>query len=127
MLRERRTIGFTPELESLHTSYKSHDLTDVLHNLKVIQSQKELKKVKESLAPAQNQIRPSELEPERIVLFKKGLLIEQAYYICEISYNKRGYFISLFSIQDLNNKMVLHLENSEKTNRMLESYQHDFE
>jgi hypothetical protein len=72
-------------------------------------------------------MRPNELEPERIVLFKKGLIIEQAYYICEISYNKRGYFISLFSVSNISNKMVLFLKNSEKTDQILENYDHDYE
>ena len=72
-------------------------------------------------------LRPSELEPERIVVFKKGMTIDYIYYICEISYNKRGYFISLFSIQNLNQKMVLHLPNSEKNDRILESYGYDYQ
>ena len=72
-------------------------------------------------------MRPADLEAERVVVFKKGLVIDQIYYICEISYNKRGYFISVFSIQELNNKMVLHLKNSERTDQILASYEHDFE
>ena len=72
-------------------------------------------------------MRPTDLEAERVVVFKKGVVIDQVYFICEISYNKRGYFFSLFSIQELNNRLVLHMDNSERTDRIFSSYGNDFE
>jgi hypothetical protein len=67
------------------------------------------------------------LEPGRIVVYKKALLIEHVYYICEISYNKRGFFISLFSIEFPDQNMTLHLKNCEKTDKLIGSYNEDFD
>ena len=78
-------------------------------------------------APALGHCRPVDLEPGRIVLYKKALLIDHVYYICEISYNKRGFFISLFSVEFLDQNMTLHLKNGDRTDKILKSYSHDFD
>ena len=46
-------------------------------------------------------LKPKNLEIARIVVFKKGIEIEKVHYICEISYNKRGFYISLFSVDNV--------------------------
>ena len=43
-------------------------------------------------------IKPVKLDLARIVVHKKGLEIDGVNYICEISYNKKGFYITLFSI-----------------------------
>ena len=35
-----------------------------------------------------NHLNPTELDPGRIVFFKKGVMVSGHYYICEISYNQ---------------------------------------
>ena len=60
--------------------------------------------------------RPTQLEVDRLVVFKKGILIGREYFILEISYNTRGFFISLFSIENTEKSLILELENPEKIN-----------
>ena len=60
--------------------------------------------------------RPTQLEVDRLVVFKKGILIGREYFILEMSYNTRGFFISLFSIENTEKSLILELENPEKIN-----------
>ena len=46
-------------------------------------------------------------------------MIGDQFYVCELSYNSRGFFVSLFCIEDEKNHKVLELEGTEKTKRML--------
>ena len=70
---------------------------------------------------------PQDLEPARIVVYKKGLEIEDASYICEIAYNRRGFFISLFSVQHPGRCTMLHLKNCERTEQILNWFNNDFD
>jgi hypothetical protein len=45
----------------------------------------------------------------------------------EMSYNTRGFFISLFSIEHAEKSFVLELENPEKTNMILSAFNHDYD
>ena len=72
-------------------------------------------------------IRPQDLEPARIVVYKRGLEIGDASYICEISYNRRGFFIALFSVQEPARCLSLHLRNCERTDQILRWYNSDFD
>jgi len=72
-------------------------------------------------------MRPHDLEPGRIVVHKRGLELDGINYICEISYNKRGFFISLFSVEDPGRCGTLHLKNSERTDQILRSLDNDFD
>lgn len=80
----------------------------------------------EKRAQPPGHLNPSDLEPGRIVVYKKTIQLHKKYYVCEISYNKRGYFISLFSVEYQNQSMTLHLKNCEKTDKLINSYNGDF-
>jgi hypothetical protein len=41
-------------------------------------------------------------------------MIKNDYYIIELSYNQRGFFVSLFSIEDEAKNKVLEIESEEK-------------
>lgn len=58
--------------------------------------------------------KPNNLEIDRIVVYKKGKMIQNEYYIVEISYNSRGLFISLFSMEDESKNKILEIENFDK-------------
>ena len=60
-------------------------------------------------------------------MYKRGLEIGDASYICEISYNRRGFFIALFSVQEPARCLSLHLRNCEKTDQILRWYNSDFD
>jgi hypothetical protein len=45
----------------------------------------------------------------------------------EMSYNTRGFFVSLFSIENAEKSFVLELENPEKTNMILSAFNHDYD
>lgn len=62
----------------------------------------------------------------RIVVHKKGLEIDNIHYVCEISYNRKGFFISLFSIFTHNQCLALHLKYGERTDAILKNFNHDF-
>ena len=72
-------------------------------------------------------MRPHDLEPGRIVVHKRGLELDGVNYLCEISYNRRGFFISLFSVEDPGQRGTLHLKNSQTTDRILRSFDNDFD
>ena len=44
-----------------------------------------------------------------------------------MSYNTRGFFISLFSIENTEKSLVLELENPEKINTILTAFNHDYD
>lgn len=44
-----------------------------------------------------------------------------------MSYNTRGFFISLFSIEDTEKQLILELENPEKINTILTAFNHDYD
>ena len=71
--------------------------------------------------------KPTQLEVDRLVVFKKGILIGREYFILEMSYITRGFFISLFSIEDSEKSLVLELENPEKINQILTAFNHDYD
>jgi hypothetical protein len=48
------------------------------------------------------------------VVYKKGKMIKNDYYVVELSYNQRGFFVSLYSIEDESKNKVLEIENEEK-------------
>ena len=60
-------------------------------------------------------------------MYKRGLEIGEASYICEISYNRLGFFIALFSVQEPARCLSLHLRNCEKTDQILRWYNGDFD
>ncbi len=62
------------------------------------------------------------MEIDRLVVYKKGRLIKNEYYVVEISYNQRGLFVSLFSIEDGTKSKVLEVENEEKAKQILEAF-----
>jgi hypothetical protein len=70
-------------------------------------------------------IKPTELDLARIVVHKKGLEIDGVNYICEISYNKKGFYITLFSIFQ-SQSVTLYLKYGEKTNSILTFFENDF-
>lgn len=71
--------------------------------------------------------RPNQLEVDRLVVYKKGKIIQNDYYIVEISYNSRGLFISLFSMEDESKNKVLEIENFEKVTQIVSAFKNDFE
>ena len=42
-----------------------------------------------------------EIDPHRIVFYKKGLFQRENHYICELAYNDKHYFFSLQCVGDL--------------------------
>ena len=54
-------------------------------------------------------------------------MIQSEYYIVEISYNQRGMFISLFSMEDESKNKVLEIENFEKVSQIVAAFKNDFE
>ena len=60
-------------------------------------------------------VKTSELDPGRVVFYKKGLLIDHIYYICEISYNQQGFFISLYAVEPPTVSICLHLKTGART------------
>jgi hypothetical protein len=54
-------------------------------------------------------------------------MISGEYYIVELSFNQRGFFVSLFSMEDQTKNKVLEIENIEKSNLILNSFNHDYE
>ena len=44
-----------------------------------------------------------------------------------MSYNTRGFFVSLFSIENSEKSMILELENPEKINTILGAFNHDYD
>ncbi len=72
--------------------------------------------------------RPSKLELDRTVAFRKGMIIQGHHYLVEISYNLRGLFISLFSMSDpLNRNQVLEIENPSKVQEIMEAFDFNYE
>ena len=73
--------------------------------------------------------KPAELDPGRIVFYKKGTVVSDHYYICEISYNHNGFYISLFSMEGptISNNITLHLPNNMKTDYIMKRLDHNFE
>ncbi len=54
------------------------------------------------------------LDIDRLVLFKRGMTIKDDYYITEISYNQRGLFVSLYSIENPDKNKILEIDNLDK-------------
>ena len=52
--------------------------------------------------PGMNHLNPQYLETNRIVFYKKGLFLKNQHYICEMSYNRKNYHISLHSVGNFN-------------------------
>ena len=71
--------------------------------------------------------RPNQLELERIVVYKKGKIIDDSYYIVEISYNLRGLFISLFSVESEKSNLVLEITDQSKKERMMRQFGNDYD
>jgi hypothetical protein len=44
----------------------------------------------------------------------------------ELSYNSRGFFVSLFSISSESNNKILEIENQDKINQILAAFNHDY-
>lgn len=44
-----------------------------------------------------------------------------------MSYNTRGFFVSLYSVENMGKSLVLELEKEEKTKEILEAFNHDYE
>lgn len=55
------------------------------------------------------------------------MLIGIEYYVLEMSYNNRGFFISLFCIEDESKHKVLELTDPEKTKKILRMFDNDYE
>ena len=47
-------------------------------------------------------MKPQELDLARIVVYKRGLEIDGVNYVCEISYNRKGFYVTLFSVYTIN-------------------------
>jgi len=69
----------------------------------------------------------SELDPGRVVFYKKGLLIDHIYYICEISYNQQGFFISLYAVETPTVSICLHLKHNAKTDQIMKRVNYNFD
>jgi hypothetical protein len=54
-------------------------------------------------------------------------MIGSDYFIIEMSFNNRGFFISLFCIADENKHKVLELVDSEKTRKILKTFENNYE
>ena len=61
------------------------------------------------------------------MLYKKSQMIGSEYYVVEISYNQRGLFISLFSLESADKNKVLEVEDQEKCRSIMESFENDYE
>lgn len=68
-----------------------------------------------------------DLDPDRVVFFKKRVEIGQCSYVCEISYNKDGFYISLFGMEQPYETANLHLKNNQRTDRIMKSFNYNFE
>mmetsp|Transcript_44620 Transcript_44620/g.43264 ORF Transcript_44620/g.43264 Transcript_44620/m.43264 type:complete len:92 (+) Transcript_44620:581-856(+) len=55
------------------------------------------------------------------------MLIGDEYYVLELSFNKRAFFVSLFCIGDETKHKVLELEDNEKTKDILAAFNNDYE
>jgi hypothetical protein len=71
--------------------------------------------------------RPANLEWDRLVVFRKGMIIQDAHYLVELSYNQRGLFISLHSMEGSSKSLILEIENPEKVREILSAFNSDFE
>ena len=71
--------------------------------------------------------KPNQLEIDRLVLHKKSQMIGNEYYIVEISYNQRGLFVSLFSMESADKNKVLEVEDQDKCRSIMESFDNDYE
>ncbi len=54
-------------------------------------------------------------------------MIKNDYYVVEISYNQRGFFVSLHSIEDESKSTVLEIENEQKSKQILEAFNNNYE
>lgn len=61
------------------------------------------------------------------MVYKKGKIVSKSYYIVELSYNARAFFVCLFSIENESHKVVLELDNQKKTQEILTSFDHNYE
>ena len=75
----------------------------------------------------QGHFKTSELDPGRIIFYKKGLLIDHIYYICEISYNQQGFFISLYAVEPPTVSISLHLKNNARTDQIMKRVDYNFD
>ena len=71
--------------------------------------------------------KPLDLDPGRVVFYKKGIIIDSLHYICEISYNSAGFYLSLFNIEYSDRNLSLFLKNGDKTENIMRSVNHDFD
>lgn len=71
--------------------------------------------------------RPSNLEWDRLVVFRKGMIIQDSHYLVELSYNQRGLFISLHAMEGPSKSLILEVENANKVKEILEAFNNDFE
>eukprot|EP00347_Sterkiella_histriomuscorum_P008638 403344332 len=70
--------------------------------------------------------KPNHLEIDRLVVFKRGKMIQNDYYIVEISYNQRGLFVSLFSMENEQKNKVLEIENFDKIQQIMQAFNNDY-
>ena len=71
-------------------------------------------------------MKPTELDLARIVVHKKGLDIDGVNYLCEISYNRNGFYITLFSMYGNQQSVTMHLKYNDKTDYILRYFNNDF-
>ena len=55
------------------------------------------------------------------------MLIGEDYYVCELSYNSRAFFVSLFCIEDESKHKVLEMEDNDKTKGILKSFKNNYD
>ena len=60
-------------------------------------------------------------------MYKKGKIIKGDYYVVEISYNQRGLFVSLLSIEDESKSKVLEIENMDKAKTILTAFNQNYD
>lgn len=68
-----------------------------------------------------------DLDPDRVVFFKKRVEIDEFNYVCEISYDKDGFYVSLFGMEHPYETANLHMKNNTKTDRIMRSFNYNFD
>ena len=62
-----------------------------------------------------------------MVVFRKGMIIQDSHYLVEISYNELGLYISLHSIEGPHKSVMQDITNPERVQQILEAFNNDFE
>ena len=72
-------------------------------------------------------LKPEQAGLMKKVFYKKGILVDYIYHNCEISYDKHGFYVSLFAVEENSKAMTLHLPKGDETEEIMKYFKYNFD